>query len=206
MFCKRNGCESLFYWLRDRRGEASASSVLKQPPGCQCSELSVWGFTCSSCFLLFCGSGITVSYPQFVPCMVKVNVGRHGAVLLSKAHSRTEQSWCISLSPSMGPPACGSVAQWLGWVPQPATVMSKTIQDVIQGLIPPALTHLSLLPLFFLVPNEVRDLWQKASTVAKLLQQHTCVVSCWLFFFPLKYLSNPYISYNAESQDPISLA
>lgn len=108
--------------------------------------------------------------------------------------------------PAHGPPACGSVAQWQGWVPQPATVMSKTIQDVIQGLIPPALTHLSLLPLFFLVPNEVRDLWQKASTVAKLLQQHTCVVSCWLFFFPLKYLSNPYISYNAESQDPISLA
>ena len=127
MFCNGNVCEILWHQLRGRCSEASASSVLNQPPNCRGSEPSAWRFTrSSSVSCRFSGSGITVSYPQYVPCIVKIHMEKHAAVLLSKAVPKRAYLRCLTW---FGDSLC--VDPWLSdWAGQPSLPLLKEAQMI----------------------------------------------------------------------------
>lgn len=178
MLCERNGCEILFYWLRRWCSEASASSVLKQPPCCQRSELLYEALSAAALS--------PAGYVGQALLSVTLSLYLHGKGGCGKARCcaalpQTEQSWRSSPESQRGTPGtwgCGSVTG-LPTQNTSATVISGQSKTWSRDLFPPAHTRLSLLALFFLVPNEMCG--------TKFQQLQNCCNSTravLLFFFP----------------------
>lgn len=134
MLCKRNGCEILFYWLRRWCSEASASSVLKQPPCCQRSELLYEALSAAALS--------PAGYVGQALLSVTLSLYLHGKGGCGKARCcaalpQTEQSWHSSPESQRGTPGtwgCGSVTG----LPTPAHLCHCdlwAIQDMIQGFV-----------------------------------------------------------------------